>query len=94
MIGLYFFGIFCGILYALLLKGRVYRGEPVPFVMELPNYRLPSAKSVVRLIWEKAKGFIQKAFTIILRRRSSSGPCRPSIRSSTWRPRRIRVCWP
>ncbi|WP_230198075.1 ferrous iron transport protein B [Megasphaera massiliensis] len=65
MIGLYFFGIFCGILYALLLKGRVYRGEPVPFVMELPNYRLPSAKSVVRLIWEKAKGFIQKAFTII-----------------------------
>lgn len=65
MIGLYFFGIFCGILYALLLKKRVYKGEPVPFVMELPNYRLPSAKSVVHLIWEKAKGFIQKAFTII-----------------------------
>ena len=63
--GLYFAGILCGILYALILKKTKYKGEPVPFVMELPNYRLPSAKSVGQLIWEKAKGFIQKAFTII-----------------------------
>lgn len=65
MVGLYAFGILCGILYALVLKKTRFRGEPVPFVMELPNYRLPSAKSVGQLIWEKAKGFIQKAFTII-----------------------------
>lgn len=65
MIGLYLFGILCGILYAIILKVSCFKGEPVPFVMELPNYRLPSAKSVVHLIWEKAKGFIQKAFTII-----------------------------
>ena len=65
MIGLYLFGILCGILYAVILKVSCFKGEPVPFVMELPNYRLPSAKSVVHLIWEKAKGFIQKAFTII-----------------------------
>ena len=60
MIGLYLFGILCGILYAVILKVSCFKGEPVPFVMELPNYRLPSAKSVVHLIWEKAKGFIQK----------------------------------
>lgn len=65
MVGLYLFGILCGILYALILKKRTYKGEPVPFVMELPNYRLPGAKSVLHLIWEKAKGFTQKAFTII-----------------------------
>lgn len=65
MISLYFAGILCGILYALILKVTKFKGEPVPFVMELPNYRLPSAKSVGQLIWEKAKGFIQKAFTII-----------------------------
>lgn len=65
MISLYFAGIICGILYALILKKTMYKGEPVPFVMELPNYRLPGAKSVCQLIWEKAKGFIQKAFTII-----------------------------
>ena len=65
MVGLYALGIACGILYALLLKKTVYRGEPVPFVMELPNYRLPSAKSVWQLIVEKAKGFARKAFTII-----------------------------
>ena len=65
MIGLYVFGILCGMLYALLLKITKFRGEPVPFVMELPNYRLPSAKSVGQLIWEKAKDFIQKAFTVI-----------------------------
>lgn len=65
MIGLYLFGIFCGILYALVLNHTKFRGEPVPFVMELPNYRIPSAKSVVRLVWDKAKGFVVKAFTII-----------------------------
>ena len=65
MIGLYMLGILCGVVYSLILKHTVYSGEPVPFVMELPNYRLPSAKSVGQLIWEKAKGFVQKAFTII-----------------------------
>lgn len=65
MVGLYFFGIICGILYAFILRKTAFKGEPVPFVMELPNYRLPSGKSILRLIWDKAKGFIQKAFTII-----------------------------
>lgn len=65
MVGLYALGILCGILYALILKKTKYQGEPVPFVMELPNYRLPSAKSVWQLIVEKAKGFAKKAFTII-----------------------------
>lgn len=65
MVGLYVFGIFCAVLYALFLRKTKYRGEPVPFVMELPNYRLPSSKSVLHLILEKAKGFIRKAFTII-----------------------------
>lgn len=65
MVGLYIFGIICAIIYALILKSTKFKGEPVPFVMELPNYRLSSAKSVVHLIWEKAKGFIEKAFTII-----------------------------
>ena len=66
MIGLYFMGIITGILYALVLKKTAFKGEPVPFVMELPNYRLPSPKSVMQLIWEKAKDFIQRAFTVIL----------------------------
>lgn len=66
MVGLYILGILCGIVYALILKKTGFKGEPVPFVMELPNYRMPSAKSVGHLLWEKAKGFIQKAFTIIL----------------------------
>lgn len=65
MVGLYITGIACGILYALVLKLTRYKGEPVPFVMELPNYRFPSARSVGQLIWEKAKDFLQKAFTII-----------------------------
>ena len=65
MLGLYLLGIICAIGYALVLQKTVFKGEPVPFVMELPNYRIPSAKSVVRLIWDKAKGFVQKAFTII-----------------------------
>lgn len=65
MIGLYFTGIVVAILFALILKNTGFRGEPVPFVMELPVYRLPSAKTVALLIWDKAKGFITKAFTII-----------------------------
>ena len=65
MVGLYLIGIVCAVIYALILKMTKFKGEPVPFVMELPNYRLPSAKSVGLLIWEKAKDFIQKAFTII-----------------------------
>ena len=65
MVGLYITGILCGILYAVLLKFTKYKGEPVPFVMELPNYRFPSARSVCQLIWEKARDFLQKAFTII-----------------------------
>ena len=65
MILLYFIGIVVGVLYALLLKKSAFQGEPVPFVMELPNYRMPSAKSVLQLIWEKAKDFATKAFTVI-----------------------------
>ena len=65
MILLYFLGIVLGIAAALLLKGSVFRGEAVPFVMELPNYRLPSPKTTLLLAWDKAKGFITKAFTII-----------------------------
>jgi ferrous iron transport protein B len=65
MIMLYFIGIIVGILFAFLLKSTKYKGEPVPFVMELPNYRLPSPKSVGQLIWDKAKDFMTKAFTII-----------------------------
>lgn len=65
MIGLYVFGMLIGIICALILEKTVFRGNPVPFVMELPNYRFPSAKSVLLLMWEKAKDFIQKAFTII-----------------------------
>jgi len=65
MVGLYIFGIVCGVLYSLILKRTKFKGEPIPFVMELPNYRFPAAKSILHLIWEKAKGFTQKAFTII-----------------------------
>ena len=65
MVLLYFGGIVVGVLAALLLKSTVFQGEAVPFVMELPNYRLPSPKSVGQLIWEKARDFIQRAFTII-----------------------------
>ncbi|MEA4869994.1 MAG: ferrous iron transport protein B [Christensenella sp.] len=66
MIGLYAAGIVLGILVALLLKSTAFRGEPVPFVMELPNYRMPSPKNVLLLLWEKAKDFLERAFTIIL----------------------------
>ncbi len=65
MIGLYFAGILAGILVALLLRGTAFRGEAVPFVMELPNYRMPGAKNVGRLLWDKAKDFLQRAFTVI-----------------------------
>ena len=65
MAGLYLLGILVGILAALLYKDTLFRGEPIPFVMELPNYRLPSAKSVGLLLWEKAKDFLQRAFTVI-----------------------------
>ncbi|NLK46825.1 MAG: ferrous iron transport protein B [Treponema sp.] len=65
MISLYFLGILIGVLYAIFLKFTGFRGEPIPFVMELPNYRLPSAKSVYMLVFEKAKDFVVKAFTII-----------------------------
>ena len=65
MIGLYVGGMVVGVLYGLLLKHTVFKGKPVPFVMELPAYRLPSAKSVVIHMWEKAKDFLVKAFTII-----------------------------
>ena len=66
MTALYLLGIIAGILAALLFKNTLFKGEAVPFVMELPNYRMPGAKNVVRLLWEKAKDFLSKAFTIIL----------------------------
>lgn len=65
MVGLYFTGILVGILVACLMRGTLFKGEAVPFVMELPNYRLPGVKNVGQLLWEKAKDFLQKAFTII-----------------------------
>lgn len=65
MVLLYFGGIAIGILTALILKNSLFKGEPVPFVMELPNYRMPSAKSVSQLLWDKAKDFLQRAFTVI-----------------------------
>lgn len=65
MMALYVTGIVVSILVALILKGTVFSGKPVPFVMELPNYRLPSVKSVLQLMWDKAKDFLQRAFTII-----------------------------
>lgn len=66
MTGLYFLGILVGIVVAYLMKYTIFRGEAVPFVMELPNYRLPGAKTTFFLLWEKAKDFIQKAFSVIL----------------------------
>ena len=65
MIALYFGGMAVGVLVALVMKNTVFKGNPVPFVMELPNYRMPSANSVLRLMWEKAKDFLQRAFTVI-----------------------------
>ena len=65
MIGMYLTGIIIGIIVALIFDRTVFRGKPIPFVMELPNYRFPSAKSVLLLMWDKAKDFLQRAFTII-----------------------------
>ena len=65
MVGLYFVGILMGILVALISKNTMFKGEAVPFVMELPNYRMPSMKSVCQLLWDKAKDFLQRAFTVI-----------------------------
>ena len=65
MVSLYFLGIAVGILMAILLKSSVFKGEAVPFVMELPNYRLPGLKNVIQLLWEKARDFLQRAFTVI-----------------------------
>ena len=66
MIGIYVLGVVTGVLVTLLYKKTLFRGEAVPFVMELPNYRLPSARNVVQLLWEKAKDFLQRAFSVIL----------------------------
>jgi ferrous iron transport protein B len=65
MVGLYLLGILLGILNALFMKSTIFQGEAVPFVMELPNYRLPGAKNVAHLLWDKAKDFLQRAFTVI-----------------------------
>lgn len=66
MIGLYILGILMGILIAFVFKSTIFKGEAVPFVMELPNYRMPGARNVAQLLWEKAKDFLQRAFTVIL----------------------------
>ena len=66
MVGLYLLGIVMGILVAFLFKGTVFKGEAVPFVMELPNYRMPSPRNVAQLLWEKSKDFLQRAFSVIL----------------------------
>ena len=66
MTGLYVLGIVAGILIALLFRRTLFKGEAVPFVMELPNYRLPSPRNVLQLLWEKAKDFLQRAFSVIL----------------------------
>ena len=65
MISLYLLGILIGIVATLIMNWSTFRGKPVPFVMELPNYRLPSLKSVLLLMWEKARDFLERAFTII-----------------------------
>ena len=65
MVGLYFGGIIMAILMALLMRKTLFEGEAVPFVMELPNYRMPGMKNVSHLLWEKAKDFLQRAFTVI-----------------------------
>lgn len=66
MIGMYFIGIIVGILFALISKATVFKGSPIPFVMELPNYRLPGAKNVLLLLWDKIKDFLKRAFSVIL----------------------------
>ena len=66
MVGVYLLGILVSILMAVLYKSSFFKGEPVPFVMELPNYRMPMAENVLQLLWEKAKDFLQRAFSVIL----------------------------
>ena len=66
MVGLYLLGILTGIIVAFLYRGTVFKGDAVPFVMELPNYRMPGVKNVTQLLWEKAKDFLQRAFTVIM----------------------------
>ena len=66
MVALYFGGIAVGILVAMIAKNSIFKGDAVPFVMELPNYRMPGAKNVLQLLWDKAKDFLQRAFTVIL----------------------------
>ena len=65
MVGLYLFGIITGILTAFISKKTIFKGEAVPFVMELPNYRMPGVKNVAHLLWDKTKDFLQRAFTVI-----------------------------
>ena len=65
MIGLYVLGMILAVVMALLMKGTIFKGEAVPFVLELPNYRMPGAKNVGHLLWDKAKDFLQRAFTVI-----------------------------
>lgn len=84
MMALYVTGIVVSILVALILKGTVFSGKPVPFVMELPNYRLPSVKSVLQLMWDKAKDFLQRAFTIIFVATIIIWFYRPLIQGSMW----------
>ena len=79
MIVLYLLGMVIGVLVALILKHTMFKGEPVPFVMELPNYRLPSMGNMLRLVWEKAKDFLTRAFTIIFLASVVIWFCRPSI---------------
>ena len=93
MISLYVLGIVVGILAALVMKGTAFRGKPVPFVMELPNYRMPSAKSVGLLLWEKAKDFLQRAFTVIFLATVVIWSCRASTRGSMWSRTARTVCW-
>ena len=84
MIVLYLLGMVIGVLVALILKHTMFKGEPVPFVMELPNYRLPSMGNMLRLVWEKAKDFLTRAFTIIFlasgAREGRRGSGKPALR--------------
>ena len=66
MIGLYLLGICTGVVVAFFYRKTIFKGDPVPFVMELPNYRLPGLKNVMQLLWEKARDFLQRAFSVIL----------------------------
>ena len=86
MVSLYLLGVAVAAVVALVLKRTAFKGEPVPFIMELPNYRLPSAKTTVMLAWDKAKDFIQRAFTIIFAASTSCGSCRLLTATSTWWP--------